>query len=131
MNDEDYLFLNDIDGYTEENDEIKYLVFTPTDKDKEALKNHTKLWEETKRQMEVINDYKPHEYKKGFMRIRFESDDDLPLGKTFNILDMIIVAGSVLEKNGKYYPQIFYTNERISYKNVTVQENWCFRRNWH
>ena len=61
--------------------------------------------------------------KKGFMRIRFESDDDLPLGKTFNILDMIIVAGSVLEKNGKYYPQIFYTNERISYKNVTVQEN--------
>ena len=73
--------------------------------------------------MEVINDYKAHEYKKGFMRIRFESDDDLPLGKTFNILDMIIVAGSVLEKNGKYYPQIFYTNERISYKNVTVQEN--------
>ena len=41
------------------------------------------------------------------MKINFESDDDLPLGKTFNIVDMIIVAASVLEKNGKYYPQIF------------------------
>ena len=40
------------------------------------------------------------------MKIKFESDDDLPLGKTFNILDMIIVVASVLEKNGKYYPQI-------------------------
>ena len=41
------------------------------------------------------------------MKIRFELDDDLPLGKTFNVLDMIIVDESVLEKNGKYYPQIF------------------------
>ena len=41
------------------------------------------------------------------MKIKFESDDDLFLGKTFNILDMIIVAASVLEKNGKYYPQYF------------------------
>ena len=41
------------------------------------------------------------------MKIKFESDDDLSLGKTFNILDMIIVAASVLEKNGKYYLQYF------------------------
>ena len=40
------------------------------------------------------------------VKIRFEWDDDLLLGKTFNVLDMIIVAASVLEKNGKYYPQI-------------------------
>ena len=40
------------------------------------------------------------------MKIRFESDDDLPLGKIFNIVD-IFVAASVLEKNGKYHPQFF------------------------
>ena len=56
--------------------------------------------------MEVINDDEPIEYRKDFMKIKLESDDDLPLGKTFNILDMIIVVASVLEKNGKYYPQI-------------------------
>ena len=33
------------------------------------------------------------------MKIKFESDDDLPLGKTFNILNIIIVVASVLEKN--------------------------------
>ena len=41
------------------------------------------------------------------MKVKFESDIDLPLGKTFNILDMIIVVTSILEKNGKYYPQFF------------------------
>ena len=41
------------------------------------------------------------------MKIKFESDDDLPLSKTFNILDMIIDVASALEKNGKYYPQTF------------------------
>ena len=41
------------------------------------------------------------------MKIRFESDNDLPLDKTFNIVDMIIVTASVLEKNGKFYPRIF------------------------
>ena len=33
-----YLFLDDVNGYTEENYGIKYLVFTSTDKNKEALK---------------------------------------------------------------------------------------------
>ena len=41
------------------------------------------------------------------MKVKFQSDIDLPLGKTFNILDMIIVVASILEKNGKYYPQFF------------------------
>ena len=42
------------------------------------------------------------------MEIKFESNDDLPLSKTFNIPDMIIVVTSVLEKKkGKYYPKIF------------------------
>ena len=36
------------------------------------------------------------------MKIRFQSDDDFSLGKTFNIFDMIIIATSALEKNGKY-----------------------------
>ena len=41
------------------------------------------------------------------MKIKFESDDNLPLGKTFSISDIIIVSASVLEKDGKFYPQIF------------------------
>ena len=97
-NDEDnlYLFLDDVDGHIEKNNGIKYLVFDSTDENKEALKNYTKLWEETKRQFEVINDDEPIKYRKDFMKIKSESDYDLPLGKTFNIVDMIVAVASVL-----------------------------------
>ena len=37
-----YLFLDDVDGYIEENNGIKYLVFTSAEKNKEALKNYKK-----------------------------------------------------------------------------------------
>ena len=39
------------------------------------------------------------------MKTNFELDDDWPLGKTFNILVIIIVAASVYAKNGKCYPK--------------------------
>ena len=123
-NDEDflYLFLDDVERHIEKNNENKYLVFTPTEKNKEALKNYKKIWEETKKQIEVINDDKPIEYRKDFMKIKFESDDNLPLSKTFNVLDMIIVAASVLEKMVNIIHKFFYMNARISYKNLTVQK---------
>ena len=57
------------------------------------------------------------------MKIKFESEDDLPLGKTFNIPDMIIVITSALGKNSKYYRQIFCMNARISCKNATIRKN--------
>ena len=86
---------------------IKYLVFDSTERRQRSIKKYAERWEETKRKIEVINDDEPIKYRKDFMKIKFESDDDLPLGKTFNITDIIIVAASVLEKNGIYYPQIF------------------------
>ena len=43
------------------------------------------------------------------MKIKFESEDNFLLGKTFHISDMKIVSAFVLEKNGKYYPQTFFT----------------------
>ena len=131
-NDEDFLnlFLDDVDRYIEQNDEIKYLVFASTGKNKEALKNYTKLWEETKRQIEVLNDDEPVKYKKDFMKIEFESDNNLPLSKTFNTTDMIIAVASVLESKGKYL-QFFYTNARMTYKIATTRKNWCLRSNWH
>ena len=48
------MFCDDVDGHIEENNGIKYLVFTPTEKNKEALKNYKRLWEETKRQIEIM-----------------------------------------------------------------------------
>ena len=60
------------------------------------IKKYTKFWEETKRQIEMIDDDEPIKYKKDIMKIKFESDGDFSQGKTFNILDLIIVLASVL-----------------------------------
>ena len=40
------------------------------------------------------------------MKIRFESDDNLPLCKILNISVCIIVARSVFQENNNYYPQV-------------------------
>ena len=41
------------------------------------------------------------------MKIKFNSDDELPLDKTIEILSMIIVVRAVFLESNKYYPQIF------------------------
>ena len=41
------------------------------------------------------------------MKIKFNSDDELPLNKMIEISSMIIVAKTVFHKNNKYYPQVF------------------------
>ena len=41
------------------------------------------------------------------MKIRFESDDDLSLGKILNVPSLIIVTRSVFQEDNKYYPQVY------------------------
>ena len=41
------------------------------------------------------------------MKIKFNSDDDLPLNKMLKLHMLTIIFRSVFEKDGKYYPQIF------------------------
>ena len=41
-----------------------------------------------------------------FLKIRFESDDDLPLDKILNIPLCLIAVGSVFKTDNKYYQQV-------------------------
>ena len=41
------------------------------------------------------------------MKIKFNSDDNLPLNKQLKFLSITIIVRSVFEESGKYYPQIF------------------------
>ena len=65
------------------------------------------FWSESKIEIETINVAEPIKYNEDFTEIRFESDDDLPLGKPLNILEMMIITASVFEKDGKYYRQVY------------------------
>ena len=40
------------------------------------------------------------------MKIKFESDYDLPSHKILNIPVCVIIAKSVFQENDKYYPQV-------------------------
>ena len=41
------------------------------------------------------------------MKIKFNSDDDLPLKKQLKLNNMIITIRSVFEEDGNLYPQVF------------------------
>ena len=41
------------------------------------------------------------------MRIKFESNDNLPTGNIVNICLAIIIIRSVFAQDGKFYPQLF------------------------
>ena len=45
------------------------------------------------------------DYEKDYMKIKFNSDDDLPLKKQLKFQNMTI--RSVFEEDGKLYPQVF------------------------
>ena len=102
-----YLIINDVDGYIEENDKNKYLSFTSTDNNKEVLKEYIKLWDEVKYHIQTINDDEFGECGKDDMKIKFYSDDNLPLNKILKFSVLTTIIRHVFEKDGKYYPQIF------------------------
>ena len=41
------------------------------------------------------------------MKIKFNSDDELPLNKTIEIPTITIVVRAVFNENNKYYSQVF------------------------
>ena len=95
------------DGYTEEKNGNKYLVFPSTDKNKEVLEKYTELWNEIKYLIKTINGAEAGEYEKEYIKIRFNSDDNLSLNNILKLRNLTIVVRSVFKKDGKYYPQIF------------------------
>ena len=47
------------------------------------------------------------DYEKYYMKIKFNSGDDLPLIKPLKFHMMTIIIRSVFEEDGKLYPQVF------------------------
>ena len=105
-----YLVFNNLDAYIEKSGENKYLIFALTNKNEMVLKNYTEVWDEIKEQMELITGNKVSKYSKNFMKIKFESDDGLPISTIINIPVCVIIVRSVFEENSKYYPQVLLHN---------------------
>ena len=57
--------------------------------------------------IQTTNSGKSGEYDKNYMKIKFNSDDNLPLNKILKLHMLTIIVRSVFEEDGKYYPQTF------------------------
>ena len=101
-----YLIIAHASGYIEEKGVNKYLVFDSTDENKELLKKYNDVWNGIKNKIEEVSSSKC-DYEKDYMKIKFNSDDGLPLNKPLKFHNMTIIIRSVFEEDGKLYPEVF------------------------
>ena len=94
--------VNHTDWYIEEKNLNKYLIFDSTDENKELLKKYQDLWSEIKNKIEAVSSGEC-DYEKDYMKIKFNSDDDLPLNKPLKFHTMTVIIRSVFEEDGKLY----------------------------
>ena len=99
--------INKIIGHFEEKNENKYLVLDDVDESKEVSKKYEEVWEGVKKETETINSGNRDEYGKIFLKITFESNDDLPLNKPIKLRLLTIIIGHVFSEDGNFYPQLF------------------------
>ena len=85
-----YLIIDKIEGHFEEKNGNKYLILDSTDKNKKVLIKYKNLWDGIKNSIEKANN-KLGEYRKDFMKIKFNSDDNLPLNKTLKLHNITII----------------------------------------
>ena len=100
-----YLMINEMIGHFEEKNGNKYLVLDDVDGNKEVLRKYEEVWEGIKKEIEIINRGDKIEYGKNFLKIRFESNDDLPLNKPIKLRLLPIIITSVFSEGSKFYPQ--------------------------
>ena len=71
-----------------------------------AKKNYEKLWGKI-RDLSTSITKSSDDFDEKYMKIKFNSDDELPLNKTMEIPTMTIVVRAVFHENNKYYLQVF------------------------
>ena len=67
----------------------KYLVFDSTDENKEVLKKYNDVFNGIRDKIKETNN-NDCDYEKDYMKIKFNSDDDLPLNKSLKSTLMTI-----------------------------------------
>ena len=101
-----YLGITCVNGYIEEKDANKYLVFDSTDENKELFKKYSDVFNGIKDKIKKI-DNNDSDYEKEYMKIKFNSNDDLPLNKLLKFRLMTKTIRYVFEEDGKLYPRVF------------------------
>ena len=102
-----YLLIRELDGFIEEKEGSKYLNIALTDSNNDILIKYAEVLSGIQDQIKKINNDSVGEYDGDYMKIKFDSDDNLPLNKVLKFYALTIIIRNIFEKDGKYYPQIF------------------------
>ena len=101
-----YLRIDNGSGYIEEINEDKYLVFDVRDEDEKLLKRYDDVFSVIMSKIKEVDD-NWLEYSKDYMKIKFSSDDNLPLNKQLKFYQMTVTIRYVFSEDRKLYPQVF------------------------
>ena len=102
-----YLRINNVNGYIEEVNEDKYLVFDVTYENKKLLKRYDDVFNAImdKIKKKIDNDWL--DYSKDHMKIKFHSDDHLPLNKPLKLYNINVSIRCLFSEDNKLYQQVF------------------------
>ena len=93
-------------------------------KNKELLKNYTKFWDVVKHEIKIINGSKETNYRKDYIKFKFESNDELPLKKPLIFYEMHIFVGFVFREDDILYLEFLFRQNFVCKRNVK-KEIWC------
>ena len=105
--------IDNASGYIEEKESNKYLIFDSTDENKELLKRYNDVFNGLIDKIKKIDD-DWLEYTKDYTKIKFNSDDNLPLNKPLKFHQMTITIRCVFSEDNKLYPQVFLDGALVS-----------------
>ena len=101
-----YLCIDNASGYIEENWSNKCLIFDSTDENKELLKRYDNVFNGIMGKIKKIDD-DCLEYTKDYTKIKFNSDDNLPLSKQLKFCNIAVTIRCVFSEDNKLYSQLF------------------------
>ena len=101
-----YLIFNKVNRFFKETNGNKYLTLLPTNESKRKIKKYEKLSSKIRDLIRRITK-NSDDYDEKYMKIKFNSDDKLPLNETIEIPTMTIVVRGVFHENNKNYLKVF------------------------
>ena len=54
------------------------------------------------------------------MKIKFKTNDDLPLSKIINIPVCVVIVSSIFKENDEYYPQVLLHDIFMTMKKILI-----------
>ena len=99
--------INKIKEHFEEVDGDKYLIISSENCDK--MQKYQEAFGRIKEIIKKKNDYSyPIRYDDNYMKIKFNTNDNIILNKIVYFPTITITIRSVTQKDGKHYPQFFF-----------------------